>query len=188
MPGDTWQKFANVRLFLGFMFGHPGKKLNFMTNDIGQYNEWNSDVSIDWGILENDLNRKLNLYMKDLNRLYKEYRAFYEVDFEYYGFRWIDFSDAANSILAFVRISSDARQILLFTFNMTPVIRKNYRFGVPHPGYYREILNSDSEIYGGSGVGNLGGINSQQGKCHEFEDYIDVTLPPLGVNIYLWEE
>ena len=188
MPGDTWQKFANVRLFLGFMFGQPGKKLNFMTNDIGQYNEWNSDVSIDWGLLENDLNRKLNLFMKDLNNLYRKHRALYEIDFEYYGFRWIDFSDAASSILAFYRISADGKQIILFTFNMTPVVRYKYRFGVPKPGYYKEIMNSNSEIYGGSGIGNLGGINAQHGRCHEFGDFIEVTLPPLAANLYEWGE
>jgi 1,4-alpha-glucan branching enzyme len=187
MPGDTWQKFANMRLFLGYMFGHPGKKLNFMSNDIAQYNEWDCNVPLDWYVLDNDLNRKLNLYMKDLNTIYRSHRALYEVDFDGYGFRWIDFSDFASSVISFVRFSADGSQIALFTFNMTPVIRQRYRLGIPKPGYYKEILNSDSEIYGGSGVGNLGGVNSQHGRCHEFEDYVEVRLPPLGVNIYLIE-
>lgn len=187
MPGDRWQKFANVRLFLGFMFGHPGKKLNFMTTDIGQYNEWFCDVSLDWDELDNDLNNKLNLFMQDLNRVYTNNRAFFELDFEYRGFQWIDLSDAVNSILAFYRISDDGKEVVVFMFNMTPVPRENYGFGVPVPGYYKEILNSDAEIYGGSGKGNFGGVQSQPERSNQWEHSIKITIPPLGVVVFRLE-
>lgn len=185
MPGDNWQKFANLRLFLGFMIGHPGKKLNFMTTDIGQYNEWNSETGLEWGLIEQvEQNKKLNLYVKDLNHLYKTYPALYEVDFDSDGFRWIDFSDALNSVISFYRISKDKKQILLFTFNMTPTVRDNYTVGVPEAGFWKEIFNSDAEIYGGSGVGNMGGKQSEPVKSRSWDNSIKVTLPPLAVNIY----
>lgn len=188
MPGDTWQKFANLRLFLGFMTGHPGKKLNFMTTDIGQYNEWNSESSIEWNLLELvDMNKKLNKFVIDLNGLYKSHPALYEVDFHSDGFHWIDFSDAVNSVLSFYRISSDKKQIILFTLNMTPTVRENYQVGVPEPGYWKEILNSDAEEYGGSGVGNMGGKTSEHIGCKNWENSVRVTLPPLAVNVYEWD-
>ncbi|RPI17413.1 MAG: 1,4-alpha-glucan branching protein GlgB [Ignavibacteriae bacterium] len=188
VPGDNWQKFANVRLFLGFMFAHPGKKLNFMTTDIGQYNEWYSEKEMDWGVLDIELNKKLNQYMQDINKLYKKYRAFFEVDFDSRGFQWLDFSDAANSVLAFVRKSDDEKQILMFTFNMTPVERADYTFGVPKPGYYKEIFNSDAETYGGSGKGNMGGKRTSHKQHQQWEYCVKVTLPPLAMNVFLWEE
>lgn len=187
MPGDDWQRFANARLFYGFMFGHPGKKLNFMTNDIGQYNEWNTENSIDWNVLDNDLNKRLNLFVKDINKMYNEHRALYDADYEYKGFEWIDFSDAANSIMAFYRQSQDDKEILVFVFNMTPVIRYDYGFGVPRRGYYKEILNSDAEIYGGSGVGNLGGVQSKPERSNQWEHSIKTTLPPLAVVVFKLE-
>lgn len=185
MPGDTWQKFANLRLFLGFMFGHPGKKLNFMTTDIAQYNEWNSEQSLEWNLLDMvEMNRKLNTFVEDLNNLYKSYSSLFEVDFEPDGFHWIDFSDALNSVLSFYRISKDKKQILLFTFNMTPTVRDNYTIGVPEAGFWKEIFNSDADIYGGSGIGNMGGKESEPVKSKSWDNSIKVTLPPLAVNIY----
>jgi len=185
MPGDTWQKFANLRLFLGFMMGHPGKKLNFMTTDIGQYNEWNSEESLEWNLLELvEMNRNFNLFAKDINHLYTKYPALYEVDFESDGFHWVDFSDALNSILSFYRISKDKKQTLLFTFNMTPTVRENYTVGVPERGYWKEILNSDAEIYGGSGIGNMGGKESEPVKSKNWDNSIKLTLPPLAVNVF----
>ena len=187
MPGDNWQKFANLRLFLGFMTGHPGKKLNFMTTDIAQYNEWNSETGLEWGLIENvELNRQLNVYTEDLNRLYKNSPALHEIDFASEGFQWIDFSDALSSVLSFYRISKDKKQILLFTFNMTPTVRDNYAFGVPEAGYWKEIFNSDAEIYGGSGIGNMGGKESEPVKCKNWDNSIKLTLPPLAVNIFEW--
>ncbi len=188
MPGDNWQKFANARLFLGFMFGHPGKKLNFMTTDIGQYNEWNCDVSLDWNVLDNELNKKFSLFVKDINRLYAEHRALFEIDFDYKGFEWIDFSDTVSSIVSFFRVSEDWNDIVLFMFNMTPVVRELYTFGVPKAGYYKEILNSDAEIYGGSGKGNMGGVKSERISCNRRENSIKVTLPPLAVVVFKWEK
>jgi 1,4-alpha-glucan branching enzyme len=188
MPGDDWQKFANARLFLGFMFAHPGKKLNFMTTDIGQYNEWYSEIEMDWTVADFDYNKKLNLYMQDLNRLYQKHRAFFEVDFESRGYQWLDFSDAANSILGFIRKSDDEKQVLMFTFNMTPVERADYIFGVPKAGYYKEIFNTDAKTYGGSGKGNFGGKRTSHKKHNQWEFCIKVTLPPLAMNVFLWEE
>jgi 1,4-alpha-glucan branching enzyme len=188
MPGDDWQKFANMRLFLGFMYAHPGKKLNFMTSDIAQYNEWNSEKEMDWQVLDIEFNKKLNLFFKDLNNLYTANRALFEVDFESRGFQWLDFSDAANSVIGFIRTSEDVKQILMFTFNMTPVERPDYTFGVPKAGFYKEIFNSDAEIYGGSGKGNLGGKKAEKKNHQQWEYKIKVTLPPLGMNVFKWEE
>ncbi|MCY7361593.1 MAG: 1,4-alpha-glucan branching protein GlgB, partial [Ignavibacteria bacterium] len=121
MTGDEWHKFANLRLLFGFMFSHPGKKLNFMGNDIAQYTEWNSEKALDWNVLENDFNKKFHLFFKEINRLYKNYPAFYEEDFDSKGFQWLDFSNADQSVIAFVRYNSDKSEMILFTFNMTPV-------------------------------------------------------------------
>lgn len=187
MPGDNWQKFANLRLFLGFMTGHPGKKLNFMTTDIAQYNEWNSETGLEWELIEKvELNRQLNLYVQDLNRIYKTSPALHEIDFGSEGFQWIDFSDALSSVLSFYRISKDKKQILLFSFNMTPTVRDDYLVGVPEAGYWKEIFNSDAEMYGGSGIGNMGGKESEPVKSRNWENSLKLTLPPLAVNIFEW--
>lgn len=187
MPGDNWQKFANLRLFLGFMAGHPGKKLNFMTTDIAQYNEWNSEASLEWQLINDvELNKKLNLFASDLNRLYANCPALYEIDFGSEGFQWIDFSDALYSVLSFYRVSKDKGQIVLFTFNMTPTVRNDYRIGVPEAGYWKEIFNSDAEIYGGSGIGNMGGKESEAVQSKNWDNSINVTLPPLAVNVFEW--
>lgn len=188
MPGDQWQKFANLRLFFGFMFTHPGKKLNFMGNEFAQHREWNSEASLDWNVLEHEYNKKLNLYFQEINKLYKDESALHEVDFESNGFQWIDFTDSDNSVIAYARYNSDKSEILLITFNMTPVVRKDYVFGVPYHGFYKEIFNSDAAEYGGSGEGNYGGRQSKEEKRYEFPYSISVTLPPLAVNIYKYEK
>jgi len=188
MPGDEWHKFANLRLLFGFMFGHPGKKLNFMGNDIAQYREWNSETQLDWEALDYDLNRKFHEYFKGLNRLYSEEPALHEDDFDSTGFQWIDFSNADESIICFVRYNLDKTKMMLFTFNMTPVVRNDYVLGVPYHGFYREILNSNAEQFGGSGVGNLGGVQSEDVPRFDFPYSVKVTLPPLAVNIYSFEK
>jgi 1,4-alpha-glucan branching enzyme len=188
MPGDDWQKFANLRLFFAFMFGHPGKKLNFMGNDIAMYNEWNCDSIVDWSLLDFDFQKKINLMVKDFNALYKNYRALHEIDFKEDGFEWLDFSDWENSVIAFIRKSRDGKQFLVFTFNFTPVPRKDYIIGVPFEGFYKEILNSDAIEYGGSGIGNGGGVNSSKEKRFNRDNSIRVNLPPLGANVYLFEK
>lgn len=180
MPGDDWKRFANLRLFLLYMFGHPGKKLNFMSNDIGQYKEWNVKDSLDWFVLDFELHKKLNYFVKDLNSLYTNHPAMYEVDFSPEGFEWVDFSDADSSVIAYIRKSDNKSEILLFVLNMTPVLREGYELGVPFDGFYKELLNSDALEYGGSGKGNAGGVKSFPGKKNQWFNTIRVTLPPLG--------
>jgi len=170
------------------MFGHPGKKLNFMGNDIAQYREWNSETQLDWEALDYDLNWKFHEYFKELNRLYSEEPALHEDDFDSTGFQWIDFSNADESIICFVRYNLDKTKMMLFTFNMTPVLRNDYVLGVPYHGFYREILNSNAEQFGGSGVGNLGGVHSEDVPRFDFPYSVKVTLPPLAVNIYSFEK
>ncbi len=180
MPGDTWQKFASVRAFLAYMYAHPGKKLLFMGSEIGDWNEWNHDRSLPWEVLQFDFHRKLQDFVRELNRLYRAHAAFYDIDFSYTGFEWIDFHNVEQSVISFLRRSNDG-QFLVFVCNFTPVPRTGYCVGVPQAGYYREILNSDSAMFGGSNMGNGGGAmaeaTSTQGRSH----CIRLTLPPLGV-------
>ena len=180
MPGDMWQKFANVRAFLAYMYGHPGKKLLFMGSEIGDWNEWSHDRGLPWELLQYDFHRKLQDYNRELNRVYRDHPALYEIDFNYTGFEWLDFHDVENSIISFFRKSADGR-FIVFACNFTPVPRKKYRLGVPTPGFYREILNSDSALFGGSNMGNAGGVMSEPRPSHNRPHSIAVTLPPLAV-------
>lgn len=186
--GDIEQRFATLKLFFGFMYGHPGKKLNFMINDIAQYNEWNSESQIDNHVMDIERNRQFNLFFKDLNHLYKEHSPFFKEDFKSEGFQWIDFTDADAGVLSFIRYTEGKEDFLVFIFNMTPVKRENYSLGVPKSGFYKEIFNSDAVEYGGSGEGNLGGIESSSEKRYDYENSISVTLPPLAVNIFKPED
>jgi len=183
MPGDFWQRFSNLRALYGYMFGHPGKKLLFMGGEIGQWNEWNYNESLHWHLLQYEPHQKLQRFVKDLNHLYKREPALYEIDYEWTGFEWIDFHDADNSILSFIRRSRNPEDFLVFVCNFTPVPRVAYRIGVPRPGFYRELLNSDSEIYGGGNMGNGGGVWAYplewQGRPYSLE----MTLPGLSVII-----
>jgi 1,4-alpha-glucan branching enzyme len=184
MPGDEWAQFANVRAFLTYMWGHPGKKLLFMGQDIGQKEEWNHNASVRWDLLEFDFHRKLQTLVRDLNRVYAANPALYQVDFHHTGFEWVDFHDWEHSVIAFARHAEDPRDTLLFCCNFTPVPRQGYEFGVPEPGFYEEILNTDSEIYGGSNVGNSGLVSSRPVPRHNRAQSISVTLPPLGVVVF----
>jgi|SRR5579871_301717 len=184
MPGDEWRQFANVRAFLAYMWGHPGKKLLFMGQEIGQREEWNHDRGVRWELLEFDLHRKLQSLMRELNRLYRANPAMYEVDFHHKGFEWVDFRDWNNSVIAFLRRAEDPRDFLLFCCNFTPVVRKVYEFGVPEEGFYEEILNTDSELFGGSNTGNGGLLSSRPIPNHGREHSIAVTLPPLAVVVF----
>ncbi len=188
MPGDQWQRFANLRLFLLYMFGHPGKKLNFMSNDIAQYKEWNVNDSLDWFVQDFEMHKKLNYYFKDLNKMYLQNPALYQQDFKSEGFEWVDFSDADSSVISFLRKSENSNEVLLFVLNMTPVLRENYELGVPYYGYYKEILNSDGIEYGGSGKGNSGGVNSNQKTKNQWYHTILLTLPPLGGLVFKVEK
>lgn len=184
MPGDEWQRFANVRNFLAYMYTHPGKKLLFMGSDLGQYEEWNWQSQIRWDLLQYPLHRGLNEFVRELNFLYRNEPSLYEVDYHWQGFEWIDFRDVDNSVISFVRRAKNPENFLLVVCNFTPVPRQNYNVGVPAPGVYREVLNSDATHFGGGGVGNPGDIGSNPGKVQGREQFISVTLPPLGVTVY----
>ena len=180
MPGDEWQRFANARAFLCYMYAHPGKKLLFMSSEIGQYEEWNSNTGIRWELLEFDYHRKLQAMAAELNRFYRSQRPLYEVDFHYSGFEWVDFRDTDNSAISFIRRAEDPADFLLFCCNFTPQVHHNYAVGVPEPGYYDEVFNSDLEQFGGSGVVNRG-VHSSDLARHGRKYSISVTLPPLAV-------
>jgi 1,4-alpha-glucan branching enzyme len=181
MPGDEWRQFANVRAFLAYMWMHPGKKLLFMGQDIGQREEWNHDRAIRWELLEFEPHRKLQTMMRELNRLYRSSPALYQVDFHHSGFEWVDFRDGQNSIIAFIRRAEDPTDYILVCCNFTPVPRQGYEFGVPEEGFYQEILNTDSELFGGSNLGNGGCVSSRPMAKHGHSNSIAVTLPPLAV-------
>jgi 1,4-alpha-glucan branching enzyme len=180
MPGDVWQKFANVRAFLGYMYAHPGKKLLFMGSEIGDWNEWSHDRALPWELLQFDNHRKLQDYVRALNALYHANPAMYEVDFSYTGFEWVDFHDVEGSIISFLRRAGDGR-FILFVCNFTPVPRWKYRVGAPDPGFYREVLNSDSDLFGGSNMGNAGGVMAEAVPAHGRPHSISITIPPLAV-------
>lgn len=181
MPGDYRQHFANLRLLFGYMYGHPGKKLLFMGGEFGQWVEWRSYQSLDWHLLEYEPHRGMQQFVRDLNRLLVAEPALHKIDFEYTGFEWIDFHDSESSIIAFLRKGPEEGSELLFACNFTPVARERYRVGVPREGFYRELINSDSQVYGGNNVGNSGGVWAQKRTSHDQPFSLEITLPPLGV-------
>ena len=183
MPGYDSQKFANLRLLLGYMVGQPGKKLLFMGGEFGQWREWNHDASLDWRLLGYEPHRQLQRYVADLNRLYQSQPALHEVDFHYSGFEWIDFHDWEQSILCFLRRAKDPQDFLVVVCNFTPVLRTDYRTGVPEDGYYRELLNSESAGYGGSNLGNCGGVRAEAIPSHGRPYSLRLTVPPLSVTV-----
>jgi 1,4-alpha-glucan branching enzyme len=184
MPGDEWQKFANLRLLYGFMFGHPGKKLLFMGGEFGQWSEWNHDTSLDWHLLERPFHAGLARWVRDLNTLYRGQASLYEVDFDPAGFEWIDCNDFERSVVSFIRKAKDPGNVMLFVCNFTPVPRQNYRVGVPLEGEWKEVLNSDAPLYGGSGQGNMGGIATAPLPIHGRPNSLNMTLPPLSVVVF----
>jgi 1,4-alpha-glucan branching enzyme len=184
MPGDEWQKFANLRLLYGFMFGHPGKKLLFMGNEFGQWSEWNHDASLDWHLLGSPLHVALARWVRDLNTVYRGQPALYELDFDPAGFAWVDCKDFQRSVVSFLRRGRNEDDLLLFVCNFTPVVRQNYRVGVPREGFWKEVLNSDAPLYGGSGQGNFGGLHAVPLPIHGLPYSINMTLPPLAVTVY----
>ncbi len=181
MPGDYSQQFANLRLLYGTMYGQPGKKLLFMGAEFGQWNEWDSSRSLDWNLLEYDPHCKLQRFVMDLNRLYRSQPALYEVDFQPSGFEWIDFGDWEQSLVCFLRRAKNPQDFVVFACNFTPVAREHYRVGVPETGYYRELLNSNSEIYGGDNLGNCGGVLAEPLPCHGRPYSVSLIMPPLSV-------
>jgi 1,4-alpha-glucan branching enzyme len=184
MPGDEWQKFANMRLLLGYMYTHPGKKLLFMGAEFGQWSEWDHDKSLDWHLLQHPLHQALQTWMKHLNILYRHEPALYELDFVSAGFAWDGISDSEQSVVSFFRKGMSPDAVLLVVCNFTPVPRHNYRVGVTAGGYWREVLNSDSRQYGGSGQGNFGGVEATPVPMHGKYHSLSITLPPLGTVIF----
>ncbi len=187
MPGDEWQKFANLRLFYAWMYGHPGKKLLFMGGEFGQVREWNHDSGLDWNLLEAPRHDGLRRLVQHLNHTYRNEPALWDLDDTYEGFEWIDFHDADNCVVAFLR-RSQAGDVLAFVVNATPIVRSSYRLGVPNEGFYREIINTDGETYGGSNVGNFGGLHSEAIEWQAREHSIVINLPPLAVVAFKWEK
>jgi 1,4-alpha-glucan branching enzyme len=182
MPGDLWQRLANLRLLYGFMWAYPGKKLLFMGGEFGQWNEWNHEASLDWHLLEEGpFHRGVQRLVGDLNRLYREERALHQLDCDPTGFAWMDCHDASQSTLAWVRFAVEPGRLVLCVANFTPVPRHGHRVGVPRPGFYAEILNTDSAHYGGSNLGNAGGVPSEPVPWHGQPHSVVLTLPPLAV-------
>ena len=180
MPGDDWQKFANLRLLLGYMYAQPGKKLLFMGAELGQWREWHHDESLDWHLLEYQRHTEIKKWVEDLNRLYRSEPAIYELDCEPAGFEWIDGSDVKHSVISFTRKGKSTGDIVLIVCNFTSMTHFNYRVGAPHSGFWTELLNSDAKQYGGSGQGNLGGVKAATVPWHGRPYSLNITVPPLA--------
>jgi 1,4-alpha-glucan branching enzyme len=187
MPGDEWQKFANLRLLLGYMYSQPGKKLLFMGGEFGQGNEWKHDRSLDWHLLQYPYHAGVRHWCQDLNRAYRSEPALHELDCEPAGYQWVDAADWSNSVLSYLRKGRAAEDLILVACNFTPVPRHNYRLGVPLAGFWKEILNSDAKEYGGSGQGNWGGLHTTPVPAHGQPVSLNVILPPLGVVFFRYE-
>ena len=180
MPGDDWQKFANLRLLLGYMYAQPGKKLLFMGGEFGQWREWIHDESLEWHLLQFSPHSGLQQWVSDLNRFYRDQPALYELDFDSAGFEWVDCNDVEHSVVSLIRKGRSRDDIIAVVCNFTPVTHFNYRIGVPQPGFWRELLNSDAREYGGSGQGNLGGVEAAPIPLHGHPYSLTFTLPPLA--------
>ncbi|MEM9492808.1 MAG: alpha amylase C-terminal domain-containing protein, partial [Myxococcota bacterium] len=180
MPGDHWQKLANLRLLYGYMFGQPGKKLLFMGSEFGVHDEWNHDIGLDWALLDVPEHIGLHAWMRDLNRVYRDFGALHHGDVETGGFEWIHADDSDNSVLSFLRWGDDGSDPVVVVCNFTPVPRTTYRVGVPHAGSWREILNSDAERYGGSGHWMIDLAHTRDEPGHGHAQSLVLDLPPLG--------
>ncbi len=183
MPGDMWQKFANLRLTFGYQYTMPGKKLLFMGGEFGQWHEWNHDQELDWALFGFPLHDGLRRFVKDLNEVYRSHGALHELDMQPEGFSWIQCDDWQNSVYAYVRYAKNRNDFVVVALNFTPVPRDDYRIGVPKAGYYNEILNSDADIYGGGNIGNMGGKYSEPIATHGHPQSISLRIPPLGMVI-----
>ncbi|MFC1891576.1 1,4-alpha-glucan branching protein GlgB [Thermodesulfobacteriota bacterium] len=181
MPGDEWQQFANLRLLFGYMYAQPGKKLIFMGGEFGQRNEWYHESSLDWHLLENPLHEGIQKWVRDLNNLYMKETGLHELDFESSGFQWLDCNDSQQSTLSMLRLSRDEGESLIVVCNFTPVPRYNFKIGLSHNGVYKELLNSDAEYYGGSGIGNLGEVYTKELPYQGRPFSVEISLPPLAV-------
>ena len=184
MSGDDWQKLANLRLLLGYLYAQPGKKLLFMGGELGQWQEWHHDRSLDWHLAQYQRHNQVQRWVEDLNRLYRSEPALYELDFEPAGFEWVDASDSEQSVISFIRKGKSTGDIILVVGNFTPVTRFNYQVGVPYGGFWKEMINSDASEYGGSGQGNLGGVEATTTPSHGHPYFLNFTLPPLAVMFF----
>jgi 1,4-alpha-glucan branching enzyme len=180
MPGDEWQKFANLRLLYGYMYSQSGKKLLFMGSEFGQWDEWKHDGSVDWHLAQYDRHQGIQRLLAELNRLYREEPSLHDLDHEWAGFQWVESNDWEQSVLAYIRKGKNEDDSMLVVMNFTPIPRYNYRVGVPQKGRWREVFNSDATEFGGSGIGNLGGVESTPVPYHDQMRSILLTLPPLG--------
>src|SRR5262245_56540027 len=180
MPGDAWRMFANLRALYGYMFGHPGKKLLFMGDEFGQWKEWNHDISLDWHLLEHPPHQGLQRLVRDLNNLYRDAPALSEGDHHDKGFMWIAADDSANSVISFLRRARNPDEFLVVVCNFTPLVRQDYRIGVPQANGYRELINSDAQLYGGGNLGNAGYVEVERTPAHGFPCSIRLTVPPLA--------
>ncbi|RAU22120.1 1,4-alpha-glucan branching enzyme [Paramagnetospirillum kuznetsovii] len=184
MPGDPWQRFANLRAYYGFMWTQPGKKLLFMGCEFAQEKEWNEDASLDWHLLGDGRHEGVRRLVRDLNRLYRTETALHQYDNDQRGFAWIDCTDRDNSVFSWLRMGFDPHDFVVVVGSYTPLVRNDYRIGVPEPGYYRELLNTDSEWYGGANIHNNGGVHAEQVACHGHSWSIRLTLPPLATCVF----
>lgn len=187
MPGDDWQKRANLRLLYGYFFTHPGKKLLFMGQEFGQWREWDHDRSLDWELLQDEPHKQIQRWILDLNNIYKSEPALYELDFSQKGFRWIDCNNWEESVIIFERMGRSEKDVMVVACNFTPVPRGDYRIGVPAEGEWKEMLNSDAKEYGGSGIGNFGSVKAASIPFHGRDHSISVVLPPLSVVIFKYD-
>ena len=187
MPGDDWQKFANLRAYYGFMWTHPGKKLLFMGGEFAQRREWNHDLSLDWHLLEQGPHAGVQNLIRDLNRVYRELPALHQLDCDGRGFEWIESENSGQSILAYLRKGEEGVAPVLVVVNLTPAAYSDYQIGVPKPGDYRECLNTDSEHYGGSNMGNVGGLQAKEEAFGGQPCHLSLCIPPLATVIFAWQ-
>ena len=180
MPGDEWQRLANLRAYYAFMYSHPGKKLLFMGGELAQPSEWNHDAQVEWQLQDDPAHAGVQRLVRDLNTVYRAESALHEVDHEPEGFEWIEGDDRERSVIAFLRRAGDSENSIIAVCNFTPVVREGYTIGVPHPGEYRELLNTDARLYGGSDVGNGGSVRAREEPAHGRPYSLSLTLPPLG--------
>lgn len=184
MPGSESEKYANLRLLFGFMYTHPGKKLLFMGGEFAQWREWVHEESLEWHALDDPAHQGMQLWVKDLNELYKREPALHELDFEPAGFEWIDFGDVDRSIVSYLRKGKSTQDLFLIVCNFTPIPRLNYRVGAPVGGLWKEVLNSDGREYGGGGLGNAGAAEAFPDPIHGRSHSLSLNLPPLGIVVF----
>jgi 1,4-alpha-glucan branching enzyme len=184
MPGDDWQRLANLRLLYGYMLTQPGKKLLFMGAELATWNEWYHEVSLDWHLLDQPAHAGVARWLADLNAAYRREPALHELDCDPQGFSWIDCNDAEGSTLSYARFARERADVVVVACNFTPVPRERYKLGVPRSGFWRELLNSDAREYGGGGLGNLGGVTAQEASWHGQPCSLEIVLPPLAVVVF----